>query len=96
MTTQATSKVLVANRGEIALRIIRSVQESGRKAVAVYADQDMDAQFVRAADEAYALRGTTATDTYLNGDKILEIAATSDSDAVHPGYGFLAENATFA
>lgn len=94
--THPISRVLVANRGEIALRIIRSIQESGRQAIAVYADQDLDAQFVRAADEAYALEGTSAGLTYLNADKILEVAYRSEADAVHPGYGFLAESADFA
>lgn len=90
------AKVLVANRGEIALRIIRAVRESGRSAVAVYADQDLDSQFAEAADEAYALGGTTAAQTYLNGDRIIEIALASGADAIHPGYGFLAENPDFA
>lgn len=94
--TTPISKVLVANRGEIALRIIRSIQEGGREAVAVYADQDLDAQFVKAADEAYALQGSSATQTYLDGDKILQIARQCGADAVHPGYGFLAESTDFA
>jgi acetyl-CoA/propionyl-CoA carboxylase biotin carboxyl carrier protein len=96
MTARKIKKLLIANRGEIAVRIIRAAKDSGFQTVAVYADGDRAAQHVKLADEAFALNGSTAAETYLVIEKLISIAKRSGANAVHPGYGFLSENSSFA
>lgn len=96
MALRQIKKLLIANRGEIAVRIIRAARDSGIETVAIYADGDRNAQHVKLADTAYSLAGESATDTYLSNEKVISIAKRSGANAIHPGYGFLSENADFA
>ena len=90
------SKILIANRGEIAVRIARSARNMGIQTVAVYSEADKDALHVSAADEAYHIGGAAPLESYLNGERIIDVALQSGAQAIHPGYGFLSENPDFA